>query len=167
MSNPRFARNVYLLLAVVLAVQVLVYYPQLPDWMASHFDAAGAPNARMPKESFLLLFCGILLGTSALLALGVPALIASKADMVNLPNKGYWLAPERREATLQFLKAHFTWLGSAILALGIVVLYLVAEFHLRHQAALPSDAMWGTLILFFCFVMYWIGRMFWRLSLPS
>jgi uncharacterized membrane protein len=167
MSNPRFARSIFLLLAAVLAAQGLVYYPQLLETMASHFNGAGAPNGYMSKEAFFIMTYGIFLGISAAMAYAVPALIASRSEITNLPNKAYWLAPERRAGTLDFLTAHFTWLGCAILALGNAVLYLVARFHLERQATLPSDAMWTALIIFFCFVILWMVIFFWRMSAPA
>jgi uncharacterized membrane protein len=167
MSHHRLARSIFLLLSAALATQGLLSYAQLPQTIASHFNAAGAANGYMSKEAFFIMIYGILLGISAAMAYAVPALIASRPEITNLPNKAYWLAPERRAGTLDFLTAHFTWLGSAILALGNAVLYLVVRFHLEHQATLPSDAMWTALMIFFCFVILWMVIFFWRMSAPA
>lgn len=39
-------------LMVLLAVQALYYYPQLPERMASHFGADGRPNGWTTREGF-------------------------------------------------------------------------------------------------------------------
>jgi uncharacterized membrane protein len=167
MYSPRFPRSIYFALVAVLALQGFIYFPKLPDRMASHFDGAGLPNGYQSKEMFFLMLYGILFAISALLAYAVPALISSKPEITNLPNKGYWLAPERRAATLDFLTAHFAWMGCAILAFGNVVLYLIVRFHLEHQTTLSSTSMWIALLAFLTFVLSWMVAFFRRMSLPS
>lgn len=166
MSNPRFARSVFFSLGALLVIQGLVYYPQLPETMASHFNATGTPNGFQSKTIFFSMVYAILLVIGAFLAFGVPALIASKPEITNLPNKTFWLAPERREATLAFLAAHFAWLGCAVLALGNAVVFLVIRYHLEHQPALPSSSMWTILVAFFLFVLLWMVTLLRKLSLP-
>jgi uncharacterized membrane protein len=166
MSNPRFARSVFISLAVLLVVQGLFYYPRLPETMASHFNAGGTPNGFQSKAIFFLMLYAILLVVGGFLAFGVPALISTRPQIANLPNKAYWLAPERREATLAFLAAHFTWFGSAVLALGNAIVFQVIRYHLEHQPALPSSSMWVILLSFLLFVLFWMVTLFRRLAIP-
>ena len=60
-----------------------------------------------------LLQIGATLGIAALF-IGIPRLLKSTpASLINLPNKSYWLAPERREETMDRLASSFEALGMA------------------------------------------------------
>lgn len=166
MDQPRTARLAFWLLAALLAFQALYYYPQLPDTMSSHFNGAGAPNGFQSKAGFFLLFTVMMGAVGLVMAFGVPALVASRPEITNLPNKEHWLAPERRPATLAFLTGHFTWFGCAILLLGNVILNMVVEFHIRHQAAFPSAQFTAVLAVFLAFVALWMLRLYSRLGRP-
>jgi uncharacterized membrane protein len=120
MSDPRIPRIVYLLLLILGLLQWLHMYPELPARMASHFAADGTPNGYAPKEMFFVLMSFALL-SSAFLTFIVPIIIASKsAARINLPNRSYWLSPERSSETFRFLTAYMSWFGCAVL---FVLLY--------------------------------------------
>ena len=58
------------------------------------------PNGWQPKPAFFILIAVVIL-TPAIPAFIVPRRFPSiPADKINLPNKSYWLAPERREGNL-------------------------------------------------------------------
>ncbi len=89
----RFPRQLYLLLVLLAAIQSLHYYPLLPATVASHFDGRGEPNGWQAKDVFLGFYWGAIMLT-AILSLAIPKLVAwAPASLINLPNKGYWLAP--------------------------------------------------------------------------
>ena len=101
----------------------------LPDFVATHFAGGGRPNGWMTREgyrTFMLLFVTLLPLFMAVMAGGLPRLFP---DATNIPNRHYWMAPERREAALDFLTAHACWLGClmVVFILGIHVLLLQAN----------------------------------------
>ena len=102
---------------------------QLPDPVASHFNGAGAATGWMPRVSYLL----YMLGFAVLLPLAVVAQITAMARFVprwlNIPNRVYWLSPERRENTLAALDGFALALGSllAVLVLALHVTLLAAN----------------------------------------
>jgi uncharacterized membrane protein len=75
------------------------YYAKLPPRVASEFDLSGDPKSWMAKGTFvvfnftLMALLPIFLLVVGWLSMKLPA------SMINLPNKDYWLAPERRAAT--------------------------------------------------------------------
>lgn len=104
---------------MVVAASAAIYfwsmYAQLPDVVASHFNARGVANGWQPKSVFFEFFAGAVAIVS-FLTFGVPALISKlPTPMINLPNKEYWLAPERRQETLAFLNGYLAWFGCAVL----------------------------------------------------
>lgn len=105
----------------------------LPERVAVHFAADGSANGFAGREEyrhFLLLFG---LGVPLAAALGtalLPALLP--VSLINLPNKDYWFAPERRAQSLLYLSGQGFWLGCLLLLLMCGVHALVSA---ANQAA--------------------------------
>jgi len=86
------------LLLGVLVVVALVMYPQLPDVVVSHWGFDG-PDGWAPKRVFV----PVLVGAAVVIQLLVSGVfwLRTPERYTNIPNKGYWLAPERADATWQ------------------------------------------------------------------
>ena len=97
---------------------------ELPDRVASHFDAAGKPDGWCDKDEFLLVYLGILFALTLLFGVLGAVLPRIPNSMINLPNKDYWLAPERRSDTIDRLVAQLLWIGNATLLLVLVMFRL-------------------------------------------
>jgi uncharacterized membrane protein len=142
MTVPRIVFTLLLLAALALAV---AYYPQLPERMASHFDGTGQANGWSSKMFFFGLQAFVVVVVIACFAI-LPAVIEGLPPrLVNLPNKDYWLAPERRAATMASVSAALTWFGCAVLAFLLAVTWLVIRVNLGLEPALPSPPMWALL----------------------
>src|SRR2546425_908938 len=102
-QNSGLPRLVYVLLAAIGLLYFSFLYPQLPDPMASHFNASGAATAWMPKSGFFMLIAVVTLAASVPVFLVPMSMAKLPNDKINLPNKEYWLAPERRIETMQYL----------------------------------------------------------------
>ena len=147
-----------LTLALLGVLQAVFYYPQLPDTVASHFGANGEANGWSSKQSFFVIYffaLALVVGIFLLL----PALFRRlPASMINLPNKEYWLAPERKEKTLLFLKDQMNRLGVATLSLLVATVQLAIRANLRPTKQMSVSTMW---ILLGAYAVY-TGR--WALS---
>jgi hypothetical protein len=64
MQDPRLPRLIFGLLVLGAVVYFSRLYAQLPEMLASRFNAAGAPNAWMPKSTFFWFFPAIALARS-------------------------------------------------------------------------------------------------------
>ena len=75
---------------------------------------------------FFALQVGVTLGIGVLF-IGMTRLLKSiPLSLINLPNKGYWLAPQRREETLDRLASYFDVFASATVLLLVVVFELTS-----------------------------------------
>ena len=81
----------------------------LPDSVASHFDSSGAPNRFMSEQSYLLLILALVVLIPLLIAWLGRWLHQLPDELINLPHKQYWLAPERRTQTLSYLANWLQW----------------------------------------------------------
>jgi uncharacterized membrane protein len=139
------SRVTFATLLGIVALQAIVYYPQLPAQLASHFDAAGRPNGWSSKSAYFALQAFIVLVLTLCFAALPSWLERAPARLLNLPNKDYWLAPERRAATMARVASALTWFGCAVLAFIVVVTSLVIDFNLGHRRVLPATPIWALL----------------------
>jgi uncharacterized membrane protein len=160
--DSRLPKLIFVVLALYAAVHFSAIYPQLPNVVASHFDERGAANGWQTKQAFFTVFVGVT-ALCVLIGFGLASLIgAMPMRLINLPNKQYWLAPEHREETLEWLKAYFGWFACALYVLMIVTYDYAAQSNL-HPDNLPSVARFVyTLVGFLAFVIAWLVRMFSR-----
>ncbi len=162
----RASRAVLLFLAAAGIVQILYYYPLLPERMASHFDGSGRPNGFQSRDAFFALSAGMLVMTVVLFG-GLGSLFRRiPSKWFNLPNRDYWLAPERREETIESMSSQLEWLGAASLALYIFVIQRVADTNRTAEPRLDSGSMFLVLGLCLAFTTIWIVRFLLRFRKP-
>lgn len=127
----RFAGRALLVAAFALCAETAWAFSVLPETVASHFDLAGRADGWSSKSGFLALYLALSLGIAALFG-GLGWLLPRLPDaLINLPNKDYWLAPERRAATLQRACDALRWMGVATLGLLLALLHLTVRANLR------------------------------------
>jgi hypothetical protein len=73
---------------------------------------------------------------------------------INLPNRDYWLGPERRDETVGYIARHMVWLACMAMALFIALNYLVVEGN-RAAPSRLSSAVWLLLAAFLVGVAAW------------
>jgi uncharacterized membrane protein len=122
--------------------QLAAWYPRLPSPIPSHFDANGQIDGEMGKTSFY-----VLMGLVELMFLvGFPLLgMAMKYipnSLINLPNKEFWLAPERRDATLATSTQYLRTIGWMTAWLMIGIFHLTAEVATGIRASINPEVYW-------------------------
>jgi uncharacterized membrane protein len=138
----RLSRVLILLFLLLAFWQAAHYAPLLPERIASHFDAGGRVNGWSSKTDFFALNLAFVVGM-ALLFGGLTAwLVRIPNAWINLPHKDYWLAPERRAATLATLQQQMEWLAAATVALLVGITQLTIQANLDGGRAWPQDIFW-------------------------
>lgn len=128
-----------LILSVVAAVLFVgLTGHALPDVVASHFAASGKANAFMSRGTYLGFMVALVVALPLVVALSGRLASVLPARLVNLPNKTYWLAPERRDATLQALFERTGWLALLLLAFLCFVHWLVVQANVSVTKELPQ-----------------------------
>jgi Predicted membrane protein len=146
--------------------QVIYFYPLLPDRVATHFGPDGRPDSWMSKDAciamnliFVTVFAAFLSGTTTLIA-------RLPNSAINLPNKEFWLAPERREQSLAWVRDQMQWMNAATLAFLVAVFQEVYRVNLLPDPRLGSSFFW-TLLAFLAFTAVWSAGLVRRFRLPS
>ncbi len=152
------ATATFVLLLVLAAGQAAWFWPQLPETVASHFDGSDRPDAWSSRGEFFAVHGGVLVLT-ALVFLGLPRVIGRLPNsLINLPNKRYWLAPERRRESLDHLARQLHWFGAASTALVIYVVQIVIDTNISSEYQLSDTMVWA-LVLYGLFVIVWLVKL--------
>ncbi|MEA1996146.1 MAG: DUF1648 domain-containing protein [Gemmatimonadota bacterium] len=140
-------------------IHMFYYYPLLPDKVASHFNATGEADNWSSREFFIGFYIMITLVMTVTFAgfgyIG-PKLPES---LINLPNKPYWLAPERKEKTFAFISDSLFQLGA------VTLLLLISMMHLTFRANMDKSNNIGVLPWVFigCFLIFtavWLVQLY-------
>lgn len=148
-------RQVFYALVALAIVQVIYYYPRMPDIVASHFDGLGAPNDWAGKTGFFGLYLGIVLMLVVVFEY-VPRWSESRSKFgMKIPNRDYWLAPERIEQTRGFFRRQMYIMGIAHMLLSIFAIQLAILANLEQEPRLHPSIGWA-LLLYFIFLGAWL-----------
>ena len=149
---------ILVVLAAVIVSQVVHFYPYLPDLVVSHWGPGGRPDGWLSKSNFFLAMVVSELGITGILialTLGLPRIISKR--WWNLPQKDYWLAPERRSDTVRFVRAQMLWL-TVIIEAGMVILWQsTINANVKPELHWPANFWWGLLVTTLI-VLVWIVR---------
>lgn len=146
----------------VAAAHVGWYYGELPSRMASHFGPDGDANGWMSRTAFAVSYVGIVAAMALLycgLAWGLPRLPTS---MINLPRRDYWLAPERRQRTLEDLGRQLAAIGVATVLFLMLVFHLCLKANINGAFRLDPTVMNFPVALFVGALALWLGGLIWR-----
>jgi hypothetical protein len=151
-------------LACVLAASaaLLVWQStQLPETVATHFNAAGKADGWMSRDRHLIssLAFGLLFPFLPTVIFALALRLPVK--WVNLPHKHHWLAPERANETCRWLIRHGLWLTCLLMCLTTAVQALILQANLQSPQRLSPSLSLLALGGFLAGMATWL-LVFWR-----
>ena len=150
----------FLILLICAALFIGVSSLSLPERVASHFVASGVANGFMPRTFYVrfMLFFALVL-PSGLMLLTNLTLRASEARM-NLPHREYWLAPERRDETIEYLRQQNVRISFILTVFLCYVHWLVERANELTPPHLSSLGIIGGLVVLLVFIVIWAIKFF-------
>lgn len=156
-----------LLLLAVLAAFVWQTSKELPAVVASHFAANGVANGFMPRAIYAVLIVSMVVGAPLLLALLPAAAMRGEGKKLNIPHREYWLAPERRDDTLEFLHVHGRWFAVVVALFLSYVHWLVVLANRLQPPVLSSRSIITALVVFALALLVWLWALASRFRNPA
>jgi uncharacterized membrane protein len=154
----RVTWSVFVLLLFFAILFVTGTASQLPPTVASHFDAAGQPNAFMSRSGYVRFMLCLAAGFPVLVVL-ILRTVYSRATNMKLPNRDYWMAPERVARTRAFLVAHGVWFGSLLVTLTCFVHWLELGANRQQPPHLSAQSFAAVLVAFLIATAAWIAAL--------
>jgi uncharacterized membrane protein len=113
----RITLGIFFVITLSFLGFVIWGHGQLPEKVPIHFDFAGNPDRVSVKSEMTIVNLSI--GILMLLCFGVGAMLIEKvpAKYINLPNRDYWLSPERRKDSLADANFYYVAIGIVSMAL--------------------------------------------------
>ena len=145
----RIGRILFVAVLVLCLFEMARLWSISPLQMAAHFNALGEPDRFVSKPEFFwgqvqTLFVIVLVS----LALRVLFLVIPP-NLINMPNRDYWLAPERKEETLgrlsDFGSLTFVMILLAILAGFEIATYANLQTPIHFNAGLMGVVMFAAM----------------------
>ncbi|MBK7999410.1 MAG: DUF1648 domain-containing protein [Verrucomicrobia bacterium] len=156
MRSARLPLIIFVLLYSAFVIFVLVTVGQLPDRVASHFDASGAANGWMSRDSHVRYM--VTFGSFFPLAVPVVCYCVRflPVGLVNIPRREYWLAPERKSETINYLFRHAVWFGCLSVCFVAGSHWLVVDANLHSPPQLSTRLLVAVAGGFIAGLAWWI-----------
>lgn len=140
---------------------------QLPDRVAMQFDAVGRPISWGSATALHWTLIGVYLGLAALF-LALPYLMRiTPGRWTNLPHREYWLAPERKQATVNRMGGYLYVMGVMLNGFLMGLHGLIVKAQHSEPVRLPGREFALLMVVFFVLVGAWTAYWLWRFRLPE
>ncbi len=134
----------------------------LPERVATHFNGAGNPDGWMSRPA--------LLAGAAAFGLVFPLFVVAicsllrflPARFVNLPNRDYWLEPERRSATNAAVATHAWWLACLEIVFVGGMHFLLVQANRVQPPHVSNGGIAAVAGIFLIGVAFWIVALYRR-----
>lgn len=131
----------------------------LPPVVASHFGASGLADGFMSRTAYLLLMVTVTIGIPLAIVL-VQALVDHTHESLRIPHRQYWMAPERRDATMAFMRRQAMRFAILLAVFLCFVHWLVVDGNAAKPPRLNNSLFIPALVAFFAAVGIWVAA-FW------
>jgi len=138
----------------------------LPERVGTHFGAGGGADGWMSRDGYRLYMLAFVLLFVPFIVAMIGVLPRLFPRFVNLPHREYWLAPERRDATLAFLTGHGCGFGVLTLALLAGVHWLLLDANRASPPQLATAPFVALLATFLVLLAVWMAALFRRFRTP-
>jgi uncharacterized membrane protein len=167
MSSKSIAKVLFFAIILAGIAECIHDFSLLPERMASHFSASGMPNGWMTKSQFLIIYAVMLLPAFAVEFWASQSIANKSGVKLRLPNKEYWLAPERRVGTFGYFDGFFAWYGCALLFVEVFAMSLAMRANFDTPPRLPAAPVVSVIAGFVLFNIAAVIAMYRRFMLPE
>lgn len=144
---------------VAVGIYVLLSGRSLPTYVASHFAGDGSANGYMPRSAYVAFILVVSISLPLVIFASARILPRVPPSLLNLPNREYWLAPERREQTYAYLSDHTAHFATLLAVFLGFVHWRVVAANALHPPTLEPTWFIAGLIAFLITLVVWIAKL--------
>ncbi len=161
--NVLFSTSMWAMIAMYIVAH-LYFYPALPERVAIHFNALGQPDGWAPKHVSLWVSVVLLLFLAATFQFLLFYFPKKPEDLINIPNKNYWLSAENRTFTIRKVRNYLNWIANltVLFLCGVFYLTLEANYYQTFKLGKVFWILFGLYLLAFIFLTAEIMIFFFR-----
>jgi uncharacterized membrane protein len=137
---------------VILA---LVSSAILPDQVAIHFGQGGRPDGWATNLASTLIMVGVHSIVFCSLYFSPRLLTSVPIKWISLPNRDYWLRPERRSQARMKFSQHIWQFGTALFLFMLFAGLLSLKANLSDPVRLDEGPLFIALVIFLVYTGYW------------
>ncbi len=153
---------VFVLAEILVSIFIVSTVNALPENTASHFNGNGSPNGFMSQQGYLIFMLIFAVGIPTMIVGGITAALRSAPNYINIPNREFWLTPEKKQQTIQFLYDHIIWLGVMLAVFVGYIHWLILKANSVQPAHLSNGALLLGTGLFLVCVFSWCAMLFFK-----
>ncbi len=130
------------------------YWSRLPDVVVSHFGADWEPNGWMSRDVFMLTYAGLAAAVSLSFLGSIVLMRRVPIYLINIPRRDYWLAPERKEETLDYLSETMVRFHNITQTFILALMHMVMDFNISGNK-FESNTFWILFIAYMAYTALW------------
>jgi hypothetical protein len=161
--NPAW---IFVLVFTVAAVFIYRTIGALPPVIAVHFDLQGTANGFASRDGYRIALLAFLVALPGSVIAAFSLAGRRDPTRLKIPAKDFWLADERRDATLKFMSAHGFRLSSLLVWFVAGIHWLTLDTNRQSPPHLASRSLLIVLGLFFAGIALWIAAFQLRFRRP-
>lgn len=139
----------------------------LPARLASHFSVSGAADGFMSRPAYLTLMIAVVVIAPLACALAGQWLHRLPDHAINLPNKDYWLAPERRAESIAALSRQLQWTSIGLSVFLCLVHWQIVRGNMVEPPRLDLTVFLSLLAVFLAGLVWSLVALYRRFRRPG
>jgi uncharacterized membrane protein len=152
---------------IVAAVFVVMTSRTLPPKVASHFGPGGTANGYMWLRTYVYFMLAFVVLLPLFLNLIASAVARLPVTMINIPNRDYWLAPERRGLVVDRLRRQMQMFSAMLVVFLCFVHWEVVRANRLVPPMLDNHRFMLGMGLFMAALIVWIVSLRRQFRVPA
>ena len=148
-------------------ILTIVSYFFLPAKVAMHFGAGGYPDSWCLKHTYILSFFAIDVPLFLLIYFMPLLIVKCPANLLNLPNKTFWLKQENHPRLKEKTNSVMSEFGAALFIFFFMAELLTFEANRSDPIRFNEHVFLSALILFLIYTVYWCVKLFRTFRIPE
>jgi hypothetical protein len=140
-GSRRLAGMLMITLLFLGTLQIYLYSSMLPLKIATHFNAYGKADDWMSHRAFLWYSICMYYFMSGIFLLSGWVIPKLPTELINIPNRVYWLHPARKEQAVDVLISYLYWIGVATISFLLILTQMTIMANV-HQSIISSEIFW-------------------------